>query len=87
MLQNHYLKLKVPVNKTLPGPSHSVVLNVIPNDRLVIHEEIVKRSLMTKDVSEVGLTEKGCANIIEDLVSQGFVKILIGSVLERKLGV
>ena len=82
--KNHLYRIQY--NKTLPAPLHSVVLNAVPNDRLMIKDELVNLILSNKDVKEFHLNFKDASNMIDELEKIGCIKQIAGCNLDFKLG-
>lgn len=82
-LKNHFCRLHY--NKILPAAIHSVVLNAIPNDKLIVRDDLINVILNNRDVKEYNLSVKDTSNMIDELIKLGCLKELSGIVLETKM--
>ena len=83
-LQNHFLKTKI--KGTFSSPIYSIVYNGIPNNRLMIKDELIAETLKDVEVREVFSSYKDVSSLINDLVRQGAILEFAGVNLEQRLG-
>lgn len=86
----HYVRRLKPPNKPLGGPLQSLLLQIVPADKLVVQDEVLRSfhdycTVKSSEVRGLPRNKQDVCGALNTLVEQGFVREVNGTRLSRWL--